>query len=115
MPNLTPAERSLRARLAAYTLHSRVDGREHTEPARKAFLGRFALQVDPEGRLAPAERQRRAQAPLGGEDLFADLDRKGMEPPRPLCQVRGCPNPPEAGRSECAKHRKQRQRAPKTG
>lgn len=62
MPNpLTPAERVLRARLAAHTLHSKVDPTKHTEPARKAFLGRFEKQVDPDGTLDPKERARRAE------------------------------------------------------
>ncbi len=57
---LTPAERTLRAKLAAHTLHSQVDGRAHTEAARAAFLDRFELEVDPDGTLDPAERSRRA-------------------------------------------------------
>lgn len=62
MPDdMTPAERTARARLAAHTLHSRVDSRVHTEPARKAFLARFEAEVDPTGALTPAERARRAE------------------------------------------------------
>lgn len=62
MPDdLTPSERSTRARLAAHVLHSRVDSREHTEPARRAFLERFERQVDPDGTLSAAERTRRAE------------------------------------------------------
>ena len=59
--SLTPAERSLRARLAAHTLHSKVDSTEHTRKARDAFLARFEAEVDPEGELAPEERRRRAE------------------------------------------------------
>ena len=58
---LTPKERTLRARLAAHTLHSRVDPTEHTAPARKAFLDSFEKQVDPDGTLDPKERARRAE------------------------------------------------------
>lgn len=58
---LTPQERSLRARLAAHTLHSRVDPTQHTEPARRAFLRRFEDEVDPERKLPEAERLRRAE------------------------------------------------------
>ncbi len=59
---LTPQQRSLRASLAAHTLHSRIeDPTAHTAPARQAFLDRFEREVDPEGRLAPAERARRAE------------------------------------------------------
>ena len=58
---LSPTERTLRARLAAHTLHSRVDSTQHTQPARKAFLSKFEEQVDPDGKLDPAERKRRAE------------------------------------------------------
>lgn len=60
-PPLTPEMRSLRARLAAFELHSRVDSKAHTEPARKAFLERFERAVDPDGVLPEAERRRRAE------------------------------------------------------
>ncbi len=58
---LTPAERSLWARAAAYRLHSLYDSRELTANARAAFQDRFASQVDPDGTLPEAERQRRAE------------------------------------------------------
>ena len=58
--SLSPSERSLRARLAAHTLHSRVDSRAHTAPARAAFLSRFEREVDPDCTLPEAERARRA-------------------------------------------------------
>lgn len=58
---LTPAERTMRARLAAHTLHAMVDSREHTEPARRAFMERFDDQVDPDRVLSRAERRRRAE------------------------------------------------------
>jgi hypothetical protein len=61
---LSPSERSLRARQAAHTLHSRYDSRELTEKARAAYLERFARQVDPDGLLPEPERQRRAQHAL---------------------------------------------------
>lgn len=59
--SLTPTERTLRARLAAHSLHASVDPTEHTEPARKAFLERFDKEVDPDGILDPKERARRAE------------------------------------------------------
>ena len=59
---LTPEQRSMRARLAAYSLHAQRDPRETTRPARDAFLARFERQVDPDGTLSLAERQRRAEA-----------------------------------------------------
>ncbi len=48
--------------MAAYVLHSRYDSRELTAPARRAFNDRFEKEVDPDGNLPPAERQRRAEA-----------------------------------------------------
>ncbi len=59
---LTPAERSLRARAAAYRLHSLYDSRQLTANARAAFQDRFTRQVDPDGILPEAERQRRAES-----------------------------------------------------
>ena len=59
---MTPAERALRARMAAYSLHAKRNARETTAPARAAFLDRFHRMVDPEGTLPEAERQRRAAA-----------------------------------------------------
>lgn len=61
-PTLTPSQRSLRARCAAYVMHSRHDARATTAAARAAFAERWNTQVDPEGRLAPADRYRRARA-----------------------------------------------------
>jgi hypothetical protein len=58
---MTPAERTLRARMAAHALHAKVDSRQHTESARKAFMNRFEDQVDPDRVLPPAERARRAE------------------------------------------------------
>jgi hypothetical protein len=58
----SPAERALRARLAAHSLHASVsDPAAHTAPARRAFLDRFEREVDPEGVLPLQERQRRAE------------------------------------------------------
>jgi hypothetical protein len=59
MPAATPEERTLNARLAAHALHAQ--GGTNTEPARKAFLERFEKEVDPEGKLDPVERTRRAE------------------------------------------------------
>ncbi len=59
---LTPSERSLLARAAAHTLHSKRDSRELTAPARAAFRKRFEHEVDPGGVLPEAERLRRAEA-----------------------------------------------------
>jgi hypothetical protein len=55
---LTPAERRLRARAAAYALHAQ--GGTSTRAGTAAFLNRFELQVDPDGTLPVEERARRA-------------------------------------------------------
>jgi hypothetical protein len=61
---LTPEQRALHARMAAYALHAQTDSREHTRPAREAFMRRFEDQVDPDGQLPPDERDRRARQAL---------------------------------------------------
>src|SRR6266542_6670920 len=58
---LSPAERTLRARLAAHTMHAKHDARKTTANGRAAFLARFEAEVDPEGVLPPEERRRRAE------------------------------------------------------
>jgi hypothetical protein len=58
---LSPAERTLRARLAAHTMHAQHDARQTTASGRAAFLARFEAEVDPDGRLDPQERARRAE------------------------------------------------------
>lgn len=58
--SLTPQERSLRARLAAYTMHSLHDPRETSKPGREAFLAGFLDRVDPDRVLPEGERLRRA-------------------------------------------------------
>lgn len=59
---MSPAERSMRSRLAAHRSWANTDDpAARTQPAREASMARFERQVDPEGLLAPAERQRRAE------------------------------------------------------
>lgn len=59
----SPAERALRARLAAHTSWaSTTDRAARTENARKVFQDRFEKQVDPEGALDPVERAKRAES-----------------------------------------------------
>ena len=58
---LSPTERSLRARLAAYAMHAQHDTRQTSANGRAAFLARFEREVDPDGRLDPEERARRAE------------------------------------------------------
>ena len=57
----SPAERQMRSRKGAHAVHARHDSRAITAPARAAFLGRFEREVDPECKLPPAVRARRAQ------------------------------------------------------
>ncbi len=42
-------------------MHARNDSRQTSDAGRKAFLDGFERQVDPEGVLPIAERQRRAE------------------------------------------------------
>ena len=56
---MTPAERTLRARIGAYSLHAQ--GGTNTGPARSAFLARFEREVDPGGVPPESERQKRAE------------------------------------------------------
>lgn len=56
--SLTPAERTMRARVAAHAMHAA--GKTNTAPARQAMKERFLRQVDPDGVLPEEERLRRA-------------------------------------------------------
>lgn len=59
--DLSPAQRKLRAQIAAHTRHAKVaDPSETTAAARAAFLSKFEREVDPDGTLDPVERARRA-------------------------------------------------------
>jgi len=59
--DLTPAQRSLRARIAAHTSWANTTDRSaRTAAARKAALDRFERQVDPDGALPARERALRA-------------------------------------------------------
>jgi hypothetical protein len=62
--DLTPDERTTRARMAAHAMHSKYDSRAITTNARKAGPGNpeyFFDQVDPDRTLDPVERLRRAE------------------------------------------------------
>jgi hypothetical protein len=56
---LSPSERTLRAKLAAHTLHAH--GGTSTIAGTTAFLAKFVREVDPDGVLPPEERARRAR------------------------------------------------------
>jgi hypothetical protein len=61
----TPAQRALRARLAAYRSWERTtDAAARTAPARRAAMDRFECEVDPEGVLSAEERARRGRAAM---------------------------------------------------
>jgi hypothetical protein len=60
--SLTPAERKLRAEIAAEESWAQTEDRPaRTAPARMAFLDKFEKQVDPDNQLSPAERAKRAE------------------------------------------------------
>jgi hypothetical protein len=48
--------------MGGYAVAAKYDTRETTRPARDAFMARFEREVDPDGLLPEAERQRRAEA-----------------------------------------------------
>ena len=57
--------KDMRARIAAEISWSRTSDRSaRTRPARQAFFQRFERQVDPDGKLSPEERTRRAEHAL---------------------------------------------------
>ena len=60
---MTPEQRALRSRLAAYTSWANTDDpKARTQPARDRFMARFERQVDPDGTLPEKVRRRRAEA-----------------------------------------------------
>lgn len=73
---MSPAERSLRARMAAHRLHARYDSRELTKNARAAFNDRFRREVDPDNLLPAAERERRAES--ARKAYYAELAAKSV-------------------------------------
>jgi hypothetical protein len=60
--SLTPHERVMRSRMAAYLMHARHDAHQTTAASHRAFMARFLDQVDPEHKLPEPERHRRAAA-----------------------------------------------------
>ncbi|MFK5687959.1 hypothetical protein ACI3GN_15425, partial [Lactiplantibacillus plantarum] len=70
-----PAERALIARIASHTSWANTPDRAaRTERARAASRDRFLRQVDPDGVLAPAERERRAEA--ARQAFYLQMSRK---------------------------------------
>lgn len=65
MTGLSKADRTLRAQIAANTRWGRTTDRSaSTEPARRGLRAKFELEVDPDGSLDPAERDRRVDSLL---------------------------------------------------
>jgi hypothetical protein len=60
---MTPAQRSMQARAAAYASWANTEDRAaRTAKARAAHRSKFDRQVDPDGTLDPVERAKRAKA-----------------------------------------------------
>jgi hypothetical protein len=77
--DLTPAQRTLRARLGAYSRIAAPDynGVDATRPAKAAYWAKYYAEVDPAGQLAPAERDRKAKAAWQRDMLRARLAKRG--------------------------------------
>jgi hypothetical protein len=59
------AKKNINARIAAEISWARTQDRSaRTRPAREAFFKRFETEVDPDGKLPPDERRRRAEHAL---------------------------------------------------
>lgn len=75
---LTPSERTLRAKIAAHqSWANTADPAARTAPGRAAMMAKFERQVDPDGTMDPAERERRAAS--ARKAYFADLARKSVQ------------------------------------
>ena len=59
---LTREQRTLRARVAAHARWSKEDPAANAARGQAGLLARFEREVDPDGSLPPAERERRAQS-----------------------------------------------------
>ncbi len=60
--SLTPEQRTLRARIAASVRWSREDPSATAARGQAGLIDRFRREVDPDGTLPEAERERRAQS-----------------------------------------------------
>ena len=69
--------KNINARIAAEISWARTSDRSaRTRPAREAFLKSFEREVDPDGKLPPEERRRRAEHALRAHML--SLRKRGM-------------------------------------
>jgi hypothetical protein len=57
---IDPADMALRGRIGGFAQKARHDPKQTTAAGRATFLARFERDVDPDGVLPEAERQRRA-------------------------------------------------------
>jgi hypothetical protein len=73
---LSQAERTLRARLGAYSQHAQHDPKLTTVRAREVFNQRFIDEVDPDRLLPESERLRRAEA--ARRAYFSRIRLKGL-------------------------------------
>ncbi|HZN73565.1 MAG TPA: hypothetical protein VFC00_17990 [Micromonosporaceae bacterium] len=60
--NLTPEQRTMRARIAALARWSKEDPTPAAKRGQAGLLARFEREVDPHDQLPPEERRRRAEA-----------------------------------------------------
>ena len=59
--SLSPQERTLRASVAVHTMWANCDDwSARTQPGRDAFRKSFETKLDPDGKLDPVERSKRA-------------------------------------------------------
>ena len=58
---MSPGERALRARAAAYAMHAKHGSTKAAISGQAALLARFEHEVDPERQLPPEERRHRAK------------------------------------------------------
>lgn len=97
--NLTPSQRQTRSRLASHASWARTEDRTaRTEPGRQAMLRRFEREVDPDNKLAPAERARRVES--ARKEYYTRLSLKASQArrrragaPRPLAADEGASVP----------------------
>ena len=69
-----------KALLGALAQQAKHDPKRYTTKARAAFLASFERKVDPENKLDPAERERRAQAAM--RLFMLRLSEKALTPAR---------------------------------
>ena len=76
--DLTPAERTLRARLGAYSRIAAADynGVEATRSAKSAYWAKYYAEVDPAAELPFAEHEQKAKAAWQRDMLRARLAKR---------------------------------------